>query len=139
VLSSTVKHHMLATSKFLLGAGTASAVVVAAFSLYLWLALPSCTLLPPSEVASPDGRVTAVVESRTCSKPKNDWAMVTLRASGRDDVPMVFRLLEASGPIAVRWAGTSRLEIRYPSGAKTWQTTQPSGWPALQFVATSDL
>jgi hypothetical protein len=130
---------MPATRKILVGAGTTIAVAVTAFSLYLWLALPSCTLLPPSEVVSPDGQVTAVVESRACSKPKNDWAMVKLRASGRGEDPMVFRLLEASGPIDLRWTGASRLEIRYPTGAKTWQSTQPSGWPAVQFVSASDL
>ena len=130
---------MPATRKILVGAGTTIAVLVAAISLYLWLALPSCTLLPPSDVVSPDGEVTAVVESRACSKPENDWAMVTLRASGRGEHPMVFRLLEASGPIAVRWTGAPRVEIRYLSGAKTWQSSQPSGWPAVQFVSTSGL
>ena len=130
---------MPAIRKILVGAGTAIVAVVAAVSLYLWLALPSCSLLPVSEVVSPDGRITAVVESRTCSKPTDDWAMVTLRAPAQTEAPMVFRLLEASGPIAVRWASPSRLEIRYPSGARTWQSSQQSGWPTLQFIAASDL
>ena len=130
---------MPAIRKILFRIGTAIVVGVATVSLYLWLALPNCSLLPPSEVVSPDGKITAVVESRTCSKPANDWAMVTLRAPAQTEAPMVFRLLEASGPIAVRWASSSRLEIRYPSGAKTWQSGQPSGWPAVQFIAASDL
>jgi hypothetical protein len=130
---------MPATRKILVGAGVAIASAIAAFSLYVWLGLPSCTVLLPSKVVSPNGQVTAVVESRTCTKPENDWAMVTLSASGRDEAPVVFRLLEASGPIAVRWTDTSSLEIRFPSGAKTWQSTQPSGWPALQFVSASDM
>jgi hypothetical protein len=130
---------MPATRKIRVGAGVAIAAVVAAFSLYVRLVLPNCTVLPPSKVVSPNGQVTAVVESRTCSKPEDDWAMVTLRAPGRDEAPMVFRLVEASGPIVVRWTDTSRLEIRYPGGAKAWQSTQPSGWPALQFVSAPDL
>jgi hypothetical protein len=130
---------MLGIRKILVGAGIAIATVAAAFSLYSWLALPSCTLLAPSEVASPDGKITAVVASRTCSNPEDDWAEVTLRAPGRNEVPVVFRLLAASGPIAVRWEGASRLEIRYPSGTKTWQTTPLSGWPALKCISASDL
>jgi len=130
---------MPTTRKILIGAGTAIAVSVVALSLYLWFALPSCTLLAPSRVASPDGQFTAVIESRTCGKPRDDWAMVTLRAPGRQEAQMVFRLLEASGPMAVRWTGTSSLEIRYPSGAKTWQSSQPAGWPAIRFVSAVDL
>jgi len=130
---------MTAIRKILVGAGAAVATVVVAGSLYLWLALPNCSLLAPSEVVSPDGKITAVVESRTCSKPADEWAMVTLRAPRQFEAPMVFRLLEASGPIAVQWSGPSRLEIRYPNGAQTWQSTQPSGWPALEFIAASDL
>jgi hypothetical protein len=130
---------MAAIRKTLIGAGTAVVAIVAAVLLYLWLALPSCSLLAPSEVVSPDGKIAAVIESRSCSKPRDEWAMVTLRAPRQSEAPMVFRLLEASGPIAVQWSGPSRLEIRYPSGAKTWQSTQPSGWPALEFIAASDL
>jgi hypothetical protein len=125
--------------KILVGAGAAGIAVVAAFSLYLRLALPNCTLLRPSEVVSPDGGITAVIESRACSDPSEDWARVTLRARDQSEVPIVFRLLKAGGPIAVRWTSSSRIEVRYPSGAQTWQSTRLAGWPAVEFVAATDL
>jgi hypothetical protein len=105
----------------------------------VWLVLPTCTIQPRSEIVSPDDRFVAVVESRRCAKPRDDWAMVLLRSPDRNEQPMVFRLLEASGPMAVRWADWSRLEIRYPKGAKTWQSTQPQGWPTVKYLEVSDL
>jgi hypothetical protein len=119
--------------------GSLVAVALVAGIFYFWLILPTCTLQPRSEFASPDGRFVAVVDSRRCSEPENDWAMVTLRAPDRSEQAMVFRLLGADGPIAVRWAGWSRLEIRYPEDAKTYRSTQPQGWPNVQFLEVSDL
>jgi hypothetical protein len=130
---------MPALRKVLIGGGTLAVAAIAAISLYLWLALPSCTLLIPSEVAAPNGQITALVESRTCSKPTDDWATVTLSSREGSERPMVFRLLEASGSIGVRWDDASRLEIRYPSNSKTWKSTQPPGWPSIQFIPSGDL
>ena len=130
---------MSALRKVLVGAGSFVLVAIVGVSLYLWLALPGCTLLPPSEVLAPNGQNMAVVESRTCIRPADDWATVTLRSAGRSERPMVFRLLEASGPIAVRWTDSSRLEIRYPSSGKSWKSTKPQGWPEIQFVPSADL
>jgi hypothetical protein len=129
---------MQAVRKVLLGIGSLVAAAVAGIILYVWLVLPTCTILPPLETASPDGRFFAIVERRMCREPKDDWAMVMLRASDGGDQPVVFKLLEANGPIVARWADWSRLEIRYPVGAKTWQSTQPQGWPSVRYLEVSD-
>jgi hypothetical protein len=115
---------MQAVRKVLLGIGSLVAAAVAGIILY--------------ETASPDGRFFAIVERRMCREPKDDWAMVMLRASDGGDQPVVFKLLEANGPIVARWADWSRLEIRYPVGAKTWQSTQPQGWPSVRYLEVSD-
>jgi hypothetical protein len=120
--------------KALLGIGGLAAAAVVGTVLYVSLALPTCTLLPPLETVSPSSRFTAVVQRRQCTDPKNDWAMVLLRAPDRADQPVVFELREANGPIAVRWADWSRLEIRYPVGARTRQSSQWQGWPSVRYL-----
>jgi hypothetical protein len=118
--------------------GAVAAFIGAAF-LYVWLVLPACTILPRSEVVSPDERFVAVIESRQCSKPEQDRAMVLLRSRDRTEQPVVFELLEANGPIAVQWADWTRLEIRYPIGAKTRQSSQQQGWPTVRYLEVADL
>jgi len=117
--------------KALVSGGVLAAVLAAAFSLYLWLALPNCMLQPSDSVVAPDARFVAVVESRICSKPNDNWAKVTLQARESGERALVFRLLEASGPIAVRWVAPTMLEIRYPNGAQTWHSTRIQGWPTV--------
>ena len=123
---------MAGLRKVLVGGGAVVAVLVVGFSLYLWLALPSCTLQPPVTAVAPDGSFVAVVESRTCSKPKDNWTMVTLEARQSGERAQVFKLSETGGPIAVRWVEPTSLEIRYPSGAQPWQSTQIQGWPTVK-------
>jgi len=130
---------MLKLRKVATAIGIAVAVVIASGILYVWLVLPTCTILPSREVRSPDDRFTAVIESRKCRKPQDDWAMVLLRSRDRAEQPIVFRLLEANGPIYVRWADWSRLEVQFLSGAKTWQSTQPQGGPSVRFRAVEGL
>ena len=119
--------------------GSFAAAAFAAAVLYVWLVLSTCTIQPRNEFVSPDDRFVAVVESRRCAKPEDDWAMVLLRSPDRNEQPVVFELLEANGPIDVRWADWSRLEIHYPKGAKTRQSTQPQGWPTVKYLEVSDL
>jgi len=129
---------MRAVRKVLFGLGSLAGAAVAGIILYVWLALPTCTILPQLETVSPDERFVAIVERRVCKDPKDDWAMVLLRAPDRGDQPVVFELLEANGPIAARWADWSRLEIRYPRGAMTRQSTQQQGWPSVQYLEVDD-
>ena len=123
---------MAGPRKILVGGGVVAAVLAIGFSLYLWLVLPSCTLQPPVSAVAPDGRFVAVVESRACSKPKDDWAMVTLEARQSGERAQVFKLSETGGPVAVRWVEPSSLEIRYPGGTRPWQSTQIQGWPTVK-------
>lgn len=128
---------MLRKLAIAIGSFVAAAIGVA--FLYVWLVLPACTILPRSEVLSPDERFVAVVERRQCRKPEEDRAMVLLRFRDRTDQPVVFELLEASGPIAVQWADWSRLEIRYRTGAKTRRPSQQQGWPTVRYLEVADL
>ena len=118
--------------KVLVGGGVVVAVVVVGVSLLLWLDLPSCTLQPPVSAVAPDGRFVAVLESRICSKPKDNWTMVTLEERQSGERAQVFKLSETAGPIAVRWVETASLEIRYPSGGQPWQSTRIQGWPTIK-------
>ncbi len=129
---------MHAVRKVLLGVGGLVAAAVAGIILYVWLALPNCTILPPLETSSPDGRFTAILERRMCGDLKDDWGMVLLYAPDRADKPVVFELLEANGPIAAHWAHWSRLEIRFPVGAKTRKSTQPQGWPSVRYLEVEE-
>ena len=125
---------MRALHKVFVGVAALFGTVIVGFSMYVWLVLPSCTLMEPNRIVSPNENVVAVVQARRCESPRNDWVRVMLHAREGGEAPVVFELLESSGPISVQWDSSSRLEIRYPRDAKTRQTPQLQGWPSVKYL-----
>src|SRR5215813_617419 len=114
--------------KFGLGVLTGSIAATVMWSYFFGISpleLLLCSDQVMSETLAPDGIQRAVVFTRGCGPPPENYTRVHIMRSGRREslherAGEVFVARGASTPVSVQWQGADQVVVRYPQATKVY-------------------